>query len=293
MTRVLVFGGSGQLGTALRRSAPSTYDLLCPTSGAMPLEHIDALGTFIERAAPDVVINAAAYTSVDSAEADPGRAHLINAAAPEAIALAARRLGTRLIQVSTDYVFDGTGAMPYPPTAAPHPLNVYGASKLAGEVAVTRVYPGATIVRTSWVHAGTGANFVGTVVRTLCAGTSMRVVDDQVGAPTAAAHLAKAIHLLVERPGTGGLLHFTDAGVASWYDVACCVLDTVRKAGRLPPGVGVDPVDSAAFPRPARRPRVSILDTHSTRALIDWTPPHWHDGVITSTNEWLGGLRHA
>ena len=293
MKRVLVFGGSGQLGTALRSSSTQQYQLISPGSRELPLERVDTLRPFIEQAAPHVIINAAAYTRVDDAEGDRDRAFMINAVAPETMAATARALGARFIHVSTDYVFDGIGAMPYAPSATPNPLNVYGASKLAGEVAVARAYPASAIVRTAWVHAGTGTNFVGTAVRALSAGKSMRVVDDQVGAPTRAMNLARAILLIAEQPTVGGILHFTDAGVASWYDVACCVLDTLRQLNRLPAGVGVEPVDSLDFPRPAKRPRVSILDTHSSRAVIGWTPPHWRDGVIASTHEWIGGLTHA
>jgi dTDP-4-dehydrorhamnose reductase len=130
-------------------------------------------------------------------------------------------------------------------------------------------------------------NFVATAVRVLGAGKSMRVVDDQVGAPTSASTLAHAALLLAEKPDIAGLLHVTDAGVASWYDVACCVLVTMQLAGRLPDGTTVTPVDSSAFPRPAKRPQVSILDTHSSRAQLGWTPPHWREGVIASTQELL------
>ena len=130
-------------------------------------------------------------------------------------------------------------------------------------------------------------NFVATAVRLFGAGKSMQVVDDQVGTPTRAANLACALLLLAEHPEVAGTLHFTDAGVASWYDVACCVLATMRDAGRVRDDVMVTPVDSSAFPRPARRPQVSILDTHASRRVIGWTPPHWREGVIASTRELL------
>ena len=287
MSALLLFGGSGQLGTALLSLAGPRWTVHAPPSTAVDLRNASAVARAIDEARPQVVVNAAAYTRVDDAETDATTAYAINATAVAAMAQAAARVGARFVHVSTDYVFDGTGALPYLTTAPPHALNVYGASKLTGEGAVLASNKDAAIVRTSWVHSGGGVNFVATCIRLLGAGTSMRVVDDQVGAPTRAANLARAVLLLAERHDVSGLLHFTDSGVASWYDMACCVLDTMRAAGRVADTVTVTPVDSASFPRPAKRPHVAILDTHSTRAALGWTPPHWRDGVIASTRELL------
>ncbi len=287
VSALLLFGGSGQLGTALRSLAQSRWDVRAPSSSVVSLANPADVVRAIEETRPHVVVNAAAYTRVDDAETDVSNAFAINATAVEAMAQAARRAGAYFVHVSTDYVFDGTGALPYLTTAPTHALNVYGASKLAGEDAVAANNPDAAVVRTSWVHSGGGVNFVATCVRLFRAGTSMRVVDDQVGAPTRAAHLAHAVLLLAERRDVSGLLHFTDCGVASWYDVACCVLDTMRAMGRVADTVTVTPVDSGSYPRPAKRPHVAILDTHSTRATLGWAPQHWRDGVIASTTELL------
>ena len=283
----MILGGSGQLGTALRAHLAERYTLLAPSSQELPLTDPAAIRHAILSGRPIVVINAAAYTKVDEAEVQQELAFAVNGAAPAAMAEASTEIGSRFVHVSTDYVFDGMGVMPYVSDAPTHPLNVYGASKRAGEVAVLTANPNATILRTAWVHAGTGTNFVGTAVRLLSAGRAMKVVDDQVGTPTRTSTIGDAILRVIDRPHVVGLQHVTDAGVASWYDVACCVLDTLREEGRAPQGASVSPVDSSVFPRSAVRPKVSVLDTHSTRAALEWTPPHWRDGVIASTREWL------
>jgi dTDP-4-dehydrorhamnose reductase len=155
---------------------------------------------------------------------------------------------------------------------------------------VTRHAPHAAIVRTAWVHSGSGINFVGTATRQLSRGTSMKVVDDQVGTPTAADTVAESVIRLAAQPAIAGIQHVTDSGVASWYDVACCVADVLREEGRLPMDSTVTPVPSEAFPQPARRPRLSILETHGTRDRLQWVPPHWRLGVVRSTHQWLSRL---
>jgi dTDP-4-dehydrorhamnose reductase len=286
----LLLGGSGQLGTALRAQLAAAWTVIAPSETDVPLTDTQSLQQYIRQRRPAAVVNAAAFTRVDDAESQSELSYAINAAAPRALAEASADVGARVIHVSTDYVFDGLGTMPYAPEAPTHPLNVYGASKLAGEVAVLEANRGAVVVRTAWLHSGVGINFVGTAVRLLSAGRSMNVVDDQVGTPTRASTLAEAIVRMLERPQVTGIQHVTDAGVASWYDVACCVLDVLREEGRAPAGTLVQPVDSSAFPRPAARPKVSILDTYPTRAALAWTPPHWRDGVIASAREWIRAL---
>lgn len=286
MRSMLLFGAAGQVGTAIRRQAIS-WNVDAPASVMIDMRDAAAVNQYVRDTGPNLIINAAAYTKVDDAEQDPATAFAINAEGPAALAVAARTIGARLIHISTDYVFDGTGELPYPVDAATNPLNVYGASKRAGEQAVMDTDPTASIIRTAWVHAGHGVNFVATAVRVLTAGRAMQVVDDQIGTPTRADNLASAILLLAERDTHPGLLHYTDLGVASWYDVACCVLDALRDCGRVDSEVTVSPVDSTAFPRPARRPRISILDTHASRRAVGWHQSHWRDGVLASTRELL------
>ena len=285
--RVLLFGGSGQLGTALRREIGGAHDLLMPTSREVDLLDAAAVRDAARDARADVMINAAAYTRVDDAEREAEQAFAVNEAAPRAMAAAAAAAGSRLVHISTDYVFDGEGGAPFPASAAEAPVNVYGASKLAGERAVLAECPQASVIRTAWLHSGGGVNFLATAVRVLRSGTTMRVVDDQVGTPTRAAHLAQAIARLLDRPDVTGLLHFTDAGVASWFDVADAVLETLRARGMVGDDVSVVPVASTEYPRPARRPRVTILDKHESWSRIGYTPPHWRVGVRASTHELL------
>ena len=285
MIRVLILGGSGQVGKALQHSAPADAELIVPGSAAVDMRDSESLERAVHDSKPDIIINCAAFTRVDDAETEPADAALINTTAPGVLAALATDRRARFVHVSTDYVFDGFGAAPYETSAKPSPLNVYGATKLDGEVAVMRACPDAAVVRTAWVHSGGGVNFVATAVRVLRNGTVMRVVDDQVSTPTRAANLAQALWTLSVTPAVRGVLHFTDAGVASWYDVAECVLEALQRSGVAGAGAAVVPVNSSAFPRPARRPRVSLLDKHSGWAALGSTPAHWRAGVIASTHE--------
>ena len=286
---LLVFGGSGQLGNALLALAGDRWEVHAPSSIEVSLLNPAVVRAHIEALRPSVIINAAAYTKVDDAERERDAAYAINAVAPEAMAVAAQDVGAHFVHVSTDYVFDGAGTVPYSTSAQTNPLGVYGASKLEGELRVAGACPGAAIVRTAWLHSGRGTNFVRTALQLLSAGTSMRVVDDQVGTPTRARTVAAVLLQMAERRDIAGLHHCTDAGVASWYDVAVAVRDALMVAGNLADGVTVVPVNSAAFPRPARRPAVAILDTYALRRTLGWTPPPWRDGVRASVNELLGG----
>jgi dTDP-4-dehydrorhamnose reductase len=284
--RALLFGASGQVGTALQQTIPPSW-----TVAAHDLEtdirQEAAVAAAIDRERPDVIINCAAFTNVDGAESNEKDAHEVNAIAPGIIAGVAARAGVRVIHISTDYVFDGQAHTPYPPDAPTSPLNVYGRTKLEGEERVRRAAPSSAIVRTAWVHSACGSNFVRTAVRHLTAGRAMRVVDDQIGTPTRAANLATALWCLAERPAVAATLHFTDAGVASWFDVATVVLETLRQAGRLPDGASVTPIPTSEFPLPAQRPAYSVLDKHDSWHALGYVPAHWRDGIIQSTSELL------
>jgi dTDP-4-dehydrorhamnose reductase len=246
-----------------------------------------AVHAAIVGAKPDTIINCAAYTNVDGAEMHPDDARALNADGAEIVARKAASAGVRLIHLSTDYVFDGNAASPYRPDAATGPLSVYGRTKLEGEQRVRACAPRSTVVRTAWIHSGGASNFVATAVRHLTSGHSMRVVDDQIGTPTCADELAAALWHLVDRPDIVGILHLTDSGVASWFDVAITVLETLRSAGRLPDGASVTPIATADYPTPARRPAYSVLDKHDSWQSIGYVSPHWREGVVASTSELL------
>ncbi len=277
--RLLLLGGSGQLGRSVQSGAPDGWVIDAPSSQLLTLTEPASVRKYLEHTRPTAVLNCAAYTRVDDAEANVALATALNATAPGCLAESADALNAYFVHVSTDYVFDGAERAPYTPDAETHPLNVYGASKLAGEQAVLAAHPGAAIVRTAWLHSAAPGNFVETAVRQLSAGRSMRVVDDQVGTPTAAAHLAAVLWAMLERRDLRGVHHMTDAGVASWYDVATYVRHVLKEARRLPDGTEVTPVRSTEYPRTARRPAVSILSTYHTRSALNWTPTDWRTGV--------------
>lgn len=283
--RVLLLGGSGQVGLALQQSVAAGVSISAPSSSALNLKDESALRSAVRDETPDVVINCAAFTRVDDAEKEVDTATAFNAAAPEILAHECAQRGTRFVHVSTDYVFDGEAGAPYVAESDVRPLSVYGQSKLQGERLVLSANPNATVVRTAWVHSGGGVNFVATAVGLFLRGKVMHVVDDQISTPTRALHLAQALWAVVARPDVTGLHQFTDAGVASWYDVAQCVLDTLQRDGMREPGTAVVPVPTTAFPRPARRPRVSVLDKHATWEALKITPQHWRVGVAASTRE--------
>lgn len=284
---MVVFGAGGQVGRAMRETLPADWDLRAFGSADVDIRDTAAVESAVAAAAPTAVVNCAAWTNVDDAERDPDGASAVNAIAVEGLGAVARARGIRVIHLSTDYVFDGAAGAPYPPGAPTAPQNVYGRTKLDGERRLLAACPGSAVVRSAWIHDGAGRNFVATAVRTLTSGRSMDVVDDQIGTPTRSRNVARAVWLIIQRPALAGVLHFTDAGVASWYDVAECVRVTLEGAGRLPSQSAVVPGSTARYPRPAVRPRCAVLDKHDTWAGIGWTPPHWSIGVVDSVREYL------
>ena len=285
--RALIFGGSGQVGRALQDTASPSTVVIAHGAKDADVRDADAVQRAVMDARPDAIVNCAAFTNVDAAESNRDDAFRVNATAAGTIAEIAERASIRLVHISTDYVFDGAGHEPYTPDAPTGPINVYGETKLEGERRVLAASSRSVIVRTAWVHSGGGANFVRTAARLLGAGQVMRVVDDQIGTPTRARHLAHALWRIVAQFGDERLLHFTDAGVASWFDVAVAVMDALGEAGRLPHGADVVPIATAGYPTPARRPRFSVLDSHACWRAIGYTPPHWRHGIVASTRELL------
>jgi dTDP-4-dehydrorhamnose reductase len=283
----MVFGAGGQVGRAVRATAPADVRLEARDSTAVDIRDGEAVREAVANAGARVIVNCAAWTDVDGAEAHAAEARRVNGEALEGLGRSATELGARVIHLSSDYVFDGAGGAPYSTEASPNPLSAYAASKELGERLLLSTCPQAVVLRTGWVHSGNAKSFVSTAVRVLRDGRSMEVVDDQIGTPTRAAHLARAIWAIALRPEVRGILHFTDAGVASWYDVAECVLGALRDARRAPEGATVTPVPTGRVPRPARRPACAVLDKHASWGAIGWTPPHWRVGVIESTREVL------
>jgi dTDP-4-dehydrorhamnose reductase len=274
--KVLVAGSGGQLGRALAASAPDGVTMIAPPEAEFDICNAAQVADVVASAAPDLLINAAAWTAVDKAEAEEAAALAVNATAVTHLASAAARAGARFVQVSTDYVFDGQACTPYAPDATPAPASAYGRTKLAGEAAARAAHPAPLIVRTAWVYAAGGNNFVHTMLRLMRERDELRVVADQVGTPTHAASLARAIWALQSH---GGTFHWTDAGITSWYDFAVAIQDEALRLGLLTRAVPIIPIATADYPTPARRPAWSVLDKASSWAI---TGParHWRHELI-------------
>lgn len=269
--KVLITGSNGQLGRALQTTAPATTELTAVDSQRLDIVDADAVRAFVAGLAPDLIINAAAYTAVDRAEDDEARATALNATAVRHLAIAANAVGARLIHVSTDFVFDGTSSRPIPPEAVPNPRSAYGRTKLAGEIAAGST---AMVVRTAWVYGSQGHNFVRTMLRLMAERETVSVVADQIGTPTWATSLAEALWSL-DAAGETGLHHFTDSGVASWYDFAVAIQEEAVQLGLLNRAVPIIPVATHDYPTPAIRPAYSVLDKTKTFAAIGGPAPHW------------------
>lgn len=272
---VLITGAGGQVGRSLMGSAPPASDIRTVTHKELDITDGRAVSEYVREHSPDVIINAAAHTAVDRAESEAELARRVNTDGPRHLAVAARASGARLIHISTDFVFDGAASVPYRPDAPPNPLSVYGASKRAGEQAVQETLPQrSVIVRTAWVYAAEGNNFVRTMLRVMKANGAVRVVADQVGTPTAARFLGEALWKIVQNPDIDGVHHWTDAGVASWYDFAVAIAEEGAQLGLVPDTVAVTPIGTADYPTPARRPSYSVLDKTSLVAY-GLIPVHW------------------
>lgn len=269
--KVLITGARGQLGRALVASVPAGWSCDALDRAGLDLADRDAVRDRILADAPDVLVNAAAYTAVDRAESEEDTAFAINAGAVAAMAEALGRTGGRLVHVSTDFVFDGASPRAYRPQDPRNPLCAYGRTKAAGEVSAG---PDAIILRTAWVHAAGGANFVRTMLRLMRERDEVRVVADQIGAPTWAPGLATVLWGLVTA-GARGIYHHSDAGVASWYDFAVAIQEEALAIGLLDREVPVLPIATADFPTPAVRPAFSLLDSSATREVLGDRPVHW------------------
>ena len=236
---------------------------------------------------PSVVINAAAYTAVDRAESEQAAAFAVNADGPGHLARACAGLGARLIHVSTDFVFSGNACHPYQPADPTGPVSVYGESKLAGEQQVREALgEQSVIVRTAWVYSRVGHNFVKTMLRLMAERDSLSVVADQVGTPTWARGLAEALWRIVDKPEIAGTLHWTDAGVASWYDFAVAIAEEAHAQGLLARPVAVKPIATADYPTPAARPAWSVLDKTASWQQLGCDGMHWREALRAMLADW-------
>jgi dTDP-4-dehydrorhamnose reductase len=287
--KVLVTGVSGQVGRSLVSATPAQISLLTTSHKELNIADGEAVRAYVRTHSPDVIINAAAHTAVDRAESERELAYSVNSDGPRHLAAAARDTGARLLHISTDFVFDGAASSPYRPDAATNPLSIYGQTKLAGEKAVLDVLPEkSVVVRTSWVYAAEGNNFVRTMLRLMNANGSVRVIADQVGTPTAARSIAETLWKIVAKPELQGIHHWTDAGVASWYDFAVAIAEEGAQLGLVPDNVVVTPIATVDYPTPARRPPYSVLDKTSLTS-IGITPVHWRKRLRSVLEEMKRG----
>jgi dTDP-4-dehydrorhamnose reductase len=285
--KVLVLGGGGQVARAVAACAPAGHSVVVKSHLDLDITNEAALTSAVAGSGCAWIVNGAAYTAVDRAESEPGAARAINETAVGVMARAAARSGCRLLHLSTDFVFDGTANRAYLPADRTHPLSVYGATKLGGELQALQLDRGAIVMRTAWVYASAGRNFVLTMLRLMRERDEVRVVADQIGAPSWATGIAGAIWGLIDSAAAAGIYHWTDLGIATWYDFAVAIQDEALARGLLPRAVPVIPISTADYPTPAKRPAFSVLNTDSTRAVMKAPARHWRHNLALMLDELL------
>jgi dTDP-4-dehydrorhamnose reductase len=285
--RIFVTGVSGQVGGALI-SRFHKEDVISANRSLIDLAQPNNMAAVLEQLNPAIIINAAAYTAVDRAETERELARVVNSVAPGVIARWASAKGVPLIHFSTDYVFDGHGQAPWGEDDATGPLSVYGRTKLDGEDAVRAAEGISLIVRTSWVYAATGKNFLRTIARLAREREQLRIVSDQIGAPTSAAVIADCVQKMLNGnlesfrdhcALSNGVVHLTASGETSWYGFACAIVDGLRKRGVNLTVDEVVPIKTEDYPTPAKRPLNSRLDLTRLRQVFKITPAHWLDAL--------------
>jgi len=295
MNRILLMGRNGQVGWELQRTLTTLGEVIALDRHDMDLADPDSIRRAVREHKPNLIVNAAAYTAVDKAEEEPDIAMAINGIAPGILAEEAKRLGAAVIHYSTDYVFDGSKNTPYTEEDAPNPLNVYGKTKLAGEQAIQAVGTPHLIFRTSWVYGARGKNFLLTVLRLARERNDLKIVDDQVGAPTWSRMIAEATaqifvqfySRLTFHPSLltdiGGIYHMTAGGQTSWFGFAEAILNHV--SGSVAPVPHLTPIVTEEYPTPAKRPRNSVMSNVKLNHQFDVKMPSWEMGLRLCTEE--------
>ena len=293
--KILLFGKNGQVGWELQRSLAPLGELIALGSSSEDhcgdFTNLAGIAKTVRELAPDVIVNAAAYTAVDKAESDVELARIVNAAAPGVLAEEAKRCGATLIHFSTDYVFDGSGTQPWKETDTTNPLSVYGKTKRDGEQLIIDARCKHLIFRTSWVYAARGGNFAKTMLRLAQERDQLSVINDQFGAPTGADLLAdvtaQCMHQASARSDVSGIYHLVAGGETSWYDYACFVIEFARRSGLSikVAAESIKPIPSSAYPVPAQRPKNSRLDTHKLQNTFNLRLPQWQIGMVRMLTE--------
>jgi dTDP-4-dehydrorhamnose reductase len=275
MRTVLITGSDGQLGYELQRTIRNGFSCIATDKDDLDITEANAVNAYILKYNPDIIINAAAYTAVDKAEEEIHLALAINTTGAKNLALAAKVNNTKLIQISTDFVFDGKAHTPYPVDAPAEPDGMYGKTKRDGDDQVVKILgDDALIIRTSWLYSSHGNNFVKTMLRFMQQRDELGIIADQVGTPTWANSLANAIWQSIEKNITG-IHHWSDAGVASWYDFAYAIMEEGVALGLLDKSIKINAITTADYPTPAPRPCYSVLDKTITWKALDMQSEHW------------------
>ncbi len=278
--KVLITGKKGQLGKDLVKSAPKGIELFPFGRDELDITSETAISEQLNEIQPEYIINTAAFTAVDKAEKETEQAIAVNSTGAGNLALAAREHSAKFLQVSTDFVFDGNQTTPYLPDAPINPLSIYGKTKANGEILVRKHFAaGSIILRTSWVYSTTGRNFVKTMLNLMRERQEIKVVIDQVGSPTWSKNLALTIWAMVTNNVHAGIYHWSDAGVASWYDFAVAIYEEATTLGLLSNPVKISPIPTAQFPTPAKRPAYSVLDSSQTNKIWGVQQEHWRTAL--------------
>ncbi|MDD3760654.1 MAG: dTDP-4-dehydrorhamnose reductase [Acidithiobacillus sp.] len=289
MRQICIFGAGGQLGRELLRRRPADVTVHAIDRSLLDLTRPAEISALLQRLQPQIIINAAAYTAVDRAESEAELAYSVNVEAPARMAQWAQAAGARLLHVSTDFVFDGRQGRPYMPNDPVAPLGVYGASKAAGEEKIRGILGAdALILRTAWVYSEFGNNFVKTMLRLMAERETLSVVGDQIGTPTWAGGLADALWRATELPEFTGTQHWTDAGVASWYDFAVAIQEEGRQQGLLTREIPIQMIPTTAYPTPAQRPSCAVLDKIGSYSILG-AAPHWRVQLRRMIRVWQEG----
>ena len=275
MKKVLITGADGQLGFELQRSLPDGFECLATDKDSLDITDAQAVSAYIVQQKPDVIINSAAYTAVDKAEEETELAIAINTTGAKNLAQAAKDNNIKLVQISTDFVFDGKGCSPYPVDALTNPDGYYGKTKRDGDNLVAEILgEDVLIIRTSWLYSSHGNNFVKTMLRFMQEREELGIIADQVGTPTWANSLANAVWKSIELDTTG-FHHWSDAGVASWYDFAYAIMEEGVSLDLLDKEITINPISTADYPTPASRPCYSVLDKTVTWKALGLKSDHW------------------
>jgi dTDP-4-dehydrorhamnose reductase len=282
--KVIIIGKSGQLANELVAEVPLGTEILSLGRDDVDITSFIELSTIVNKFKPSLIINASAYTAVDKAETEVDAAYALNKTAVEVIATVAKNYNVRLLHVSTDFVFDGKNNTAYEPLNVTAPIGVYGASKLAGEKAIKDIYPeNSAVIRTSWVYSSYGSNFVKTMLRLMANKAELNIVSDQIGCPTYAKGLAIFLWKLSGNEYLEQTYHWSDSGVASWYDFAIAVHDIAIDNGLLKEKIIINPIPSSAYPTPAKRPHFSLLNTKGSQEISE--PLYWRKQLQSCLNK--------